>query len=297
MLRPDKFTVGCVSYFTALRAARVPAELHVYGSGGHGGCFDKYPLPDWGRQAARFLRTHKHLDAAAEAAGNDWLAKQEPGVRASAFGHIDTVGGPKAPPRRPAAGKPSPDVTYAVWPEVDRATLAVRRAEKPDGRSVVVVGEPDDAAAGALTRRGVTVFVLRCREAATLADVQRAVSLVRSRAAEFGVDPEWVGVLGVAAGAHPAAARGHRFGERSYPAADAHDRASCRAAFVALVAPAGLAAADGTVVKELTGARPPSCCSTWPGGSPATSSTAIASPASSAPPSPPGRSPPPASGP
>lgn len=280
VLRPDKFTVGCVSYFTALRGAKVPAELHVYESGGHGGVFDKYPLLDWGRQAARFLRNHGFLDATAAESGNGHLAKLEPGVRASEWGHIDRVGGPKAPPR-PAAKLPALPAgladdalgeadkklrerlggkgpVYALWPAgADRATLAVLRPEKPDGRAAVVVGDGADAADAArrVSRLGVTAFVSRCREAATTADVQRAVGLVRSRAAEFGVDPEWVGVVGVAAGGKPAAACGHRYNDRDYKAADAHDRAPCRPAFVALVSPTGLAAKDGSVDKALTGTQ------------------------------------------
>lgn len=58
-----------------------------------------------------------------------------------------------------------------------------------------------------LNEQGVTVFLLKYRLAeyghpAPLRDVLRAVRLVRSRAAEFGVRADRVGVLGQSAGAH-----------------------------------------------------------------------------------------------
>jgi acetyl esterase/lipase len=61
-----------------------------------------------------------------------------------------------------------------------------------------------------LTGLGVTVFVLKYRVApqrhpAPLRDVLRAVRIVRSRAAEWGVDPNRVGVFGSSAGGHVAA--------------------------------------------------------------------------------------------
>jgi acetyl esterase/lipase len=57
---------------------------------------------------------------------------------------------------------------------------------------------------------GVTAFVLRYRlveygHPAPLRDVLRAIRLVRSRAKEFGVNPEQIGVLGASAGGHLAA--------------------------------------------------------------------------------------------
>lgn len=57
---------------------------------------------------------------------------------------------------------------------------------------------------------GVTAFVLRYRlveygHPAPLRDVLRAIRLVRSRAKEFGVNPEKIGVLGASAGGHLAA--------------------------------------------------------------------------------------------
>ena len=76
VVRPDKFSVGCVNYMAAVQG-QGPAELHVFSSGGHGGCFDRYPLLGWGYESARFLRDHEFLDEEAVRAGEAWLRKQE----------------------------------------------------------------------------------------------------------------------------------------------------------------------------------------------------------------------------
>ena len=62
-------------------------------------------------------------------------------------------------------------------------------------------------------------------------DAQRTISLVRSRAAEWGIDPRKIGVLGFSAGGFLAAKTATEFGRRSYRPADAADRQSCRPDF------------------------------------------------------------------
>ena len=67
-----------------------------------------------------------------------------------------------------------------------------------------------------LSTLGVTSFVLKYRMAefghpAPLQDVLRAVRLVRSRAAEFKIDPARIGVMGSSAGGHLAATAGTLF--------------------------------------------------------------------------------------
>jgi acetyl esterase/lipase len=66
-------------------------------------------------------------------------------------------------------------------------------------------------------------------------DGQRAISLTRSRASEWGIDPARIGILGFSAGGHLAARCALGFAERKYPAADAADQASCRPDFAALI--------------------------------------------------------------
>jgi len=70
-----------------------------------------------------------------------------------------------------------------------------------------------------------------------LQDAQRAVSLVRSKAAEWGIDPKRIGILGFSAGGHLTAAAAANFDRRAYDALDDVDRVSCRPDFAVLVYP------------------------------------------------------------
>jgi acetyl esterase/lipase len=79
---------------------------------------------------------------------------------------------------------------------------------------------------------------------AALQDAQRALGLVRSHAAEWGIDPNRIGVLGFSAGAHLAAALSTHFDQRLYPPQDAADKLSCRPDFGVIVYPGYLALAD-----------------------------------------------------
>jgi acetyl esterase/lipase len=61
--------------------------------------------------------------------------------------------------------------------------------------------------------------------------------LIRSRAAEFRIDPARLGVLGFSAGGHLAASLTASFAERVYTPVDAADQQSARPAFSGLVYP------------------------------------------------------------
>jgi len=73
-----------------------------------------------------------------------------------------------------------------------------------------------------------------------LQDAQRAVGLVRFRAAEWRIDPHKIGVLGFSAGGHMVAALSVHFDRRLYPAVDAADRVSCRPDFAVSIYPGHL---------------------------------------------------------
>ena len=79
------------------------------------------------------------------------------------------------------------------------------------------------------------------KSSAALQDAQRAVGLVRQHAAEWGIDPKRIGVLGFSAGAHLAAALSTHFDKRLYDAVDAADQLSCRPDFAVIVYPGYLA--------------------------------------------------------
>lgn len=76
---------------------------------------------------------------------------------------------------------------------------------------------------------------------APLQDVQRALSLVRGRAAEWKIDPKKIGVLGFSAGGHLATMALTAYNEpRTYPAKEEIDGVSCRPDFGILIYPAYL---------------------------------------------------------
>lgn len=82
------------------------------------------------------------------------------------------------------------------------------------------------------------------KSSAALQDAQRAVGMVRQHAAEWGIDPKRVGVLGFSAGAHLSAALSTHYDKRLYDAVDAADQLSCRPDFALIIYPGYLAIAD-----------------------------------------------------
>ena len=100
-----------------------------------------------------------------------------------------------------------------------------------------------------LSDRGVAAFVLKYRlarepgstytvEGTALSDIKRALRLVRSRASEWGVDPERIGVMGFSAGGELAALASTRYDAGTANATDPVDRESSKPAFQALLYPA-----------------------------------------------------------
>ncbi|QDV22156.1 alpha/beta hydrolase [Aureliella helgolandensis] len=73
-----------------------------------------------------------------------------------------------------------------------------------------------------------------------LQDAQRAVSLTRQHAAEWGIDPERIGVLGFSAGGHLSARLSTNYRERAYAPIDETDSIHCRPDFTILIYPAYL---------------------------------------------------------
>jgi acetyl esterase/lipase len=97
--------------------------------------------------------------------------------------------------------------------------------------------------------QGVTGFVLKYRvptrasdpgNSLALMDAQRSVSLVRSRAKEWGLDPGKIGFLGFSAGGHLAARLAASGQDRGYPALEELDRFPSRPDFDILIYPGGL---------------------------------------------------------
>jgi acetyl esterase/lipase len=130
---------------------------------------------------------------------------------------------------------------------VTRPILEICRPERPNGAAIVLtpggayvrLAIDKEGAGGArrFSQAGVTAFVLNYRLPgdgwaagydAPLQDAQRAMRLVRSRAAEWSLDPARIGIMGFSAGGHLAASLLTRFDETLYAPVDAHDAVPAR---------------------------------------------------------------------
>jgi acetyl esterase/lipase len=134
--------------------------------------------------------------------------------------------------------------------DADKPTLTVFRAAGAGPRAAVIVAPGGGYAHLAMTYEGrdvatwlnsvgLTAFVLKYRLTPyhypiELEDAQRAIRLVRSRAAEFGVDPAKIGMMGFSAGGHLTATAGTHFDAGNPAAIDPIDRASSRPDFLIL---------------------------------------------------------------
>src|SRR5688572_33201930 len=81
----------------------------------------------------------------------------------------------------------------------------------------------------------------RGKHDAPLQDAQRAMSLIRQGAEQWGIDPKRIGVLGFSAGGHLAAVLSNGPEERAYPKVDAADEQNFRPNFAVLIYPGNLA--------------------------------------------------------
>lgn len=130
---------------------------------------------------------------------------------------------------------------------IARPRMKVFRPARPNGAallvtpgggySVIVIDWEGYQIAPWLSERGWTVFVLYYRlpgegwanrADVPLADAQRAMRLIRSRAGQYGVDPEKVGALGFSAGGHVCGDLATRFDAKVYAPVDAADRLSAQ---------------------------------------------------------------------
>jgi acetyl esterase/lipase len=82
------------------------------------------------------------------------------------------------------------------------------------------------------------------KSAAALQDAQRAMGLAREHAAEWGIDPHRIGVMGFSAGAHLSAAVSNHYDKRLYDPLDDADKLSCKPDFAVVIYPGYLALAD-----------------------------------------------------
>ena len=139
-------------------------------------------------------------------------------------------------------------------------TVYLPAQENPTGAAVIVVpggghreiwmDHEGHNVARWLNEHGLAAFIVKYRLAHAsgsnytittheLADVQRAIRLVRQRAAEWHIDPARLGVMGFSAGGELAALASLRFDLGRADAPDPIDRQGSRPAFQVLVYPGG----------------------------------------------------------
>lgn len=140
-------------------------------------------------------------------------------------------------------------VTHIAEP---RLTLVPAAIDRPTGTAVIIC--PGGGYSGLSRERegyqyarwlsglGVTSFILTNRvgdfgHPAPLQDVLRAVRLVRSRAAQFKINPDRIGVMGSSAGGHLAASAGTLFDDPDGKTGHALDAVNARPDFLILMYP------------------------------------------------------------
>ena len=156
------------------------------------------------------------------------------------------------PGKRPGLGperRENGRVSQVVDPDL---TVFAPAVDRPNGTAVIICpgggyqylsfDREGEQVARWLSTLGITAFVLkyRMRESghpAPLRDVLRAVRLVRSQAAQLGIRPDRIGVLGSSAGGHLAASAGTLFDHPLGRTGAELDRVSARPDFLMLLYP------------------------------------------------------------
>lgn len=143
---------------------------------------------------------------------------------------------------------------FGAVSNISNPRMRVYRPNLGNGRAVLVCGgggyfriqlwKESTPAARWLQNRGYTVFELIYRlpndgwdAAAPFADAQRAMKIIRTRAAEFNVRPDAIGILGHSAGGHLAGFTALQPERKLYEGTDGHEAASARPDFAALLFP------------------------------------------------------------
>lgn len=147
-----------------------------------------------------------------------------------------------------------PGAGYGAVSNISTPRMRVFRPPTPNGAAVLVAGgggyfriqlwKESTPAAEWLQANGFTVFELIYRlpndgwdSAAPFMDAQRAMKIIRSRSAEFSLDPAKIGIMGFSAGGHLAGFTAYQPARALYAGSDAHEQVSARPDFAVLLFP------------------------------------------------------------
>ena len=171
--------------------------------------------------------------------------------------------GPEVDTTKPGQDGPNPEKYVVRTGNVSHPTLTVYPPPKGKdtgavvlvcpggGYSILALNLEGSEVCHWLNSIGVTAVLLKYRvpartglekHTAALQDAQRALSMIRYHAKEWGIDAKRVGILGFSAGGHLAAAASTNYDKRTYHEVDAADKENCRPDFTVLVYPAYLTA-------------------------------------------------------
>lgn len=153
----------------------------------------------------------------------------------------------------------NPSLTL-FFPAKEKATGAAMIIAPGGGHRFLSIDTEGTNVAEWLNSIGVAAFVLKYRLAREpdstykvadhpFADVQRAVRTVRANAAEWGVNPAKIGVMGFSAGGEVAVMASTRYDAGTSDAADAIERQSSRPDYQILIYP-GIRVENVTVTKD-----------------------------------------------
>ncbi len=169
---------------------------------------------------------------------------------------------------REAAEAPTADAKWIT--NVTRPTISVYRPKPETNTGVALIICPGggywnlawdkegEEVAAWLNSVGITGVVLKYRvprrpgepeplpAPGPLLDAQRTVSLLRSHAAEWGINPNRIGIMGFSAGGHLALMTTLSRDHRAYEPLDDIDHASCQPNFTVLAYPGYILAKPGT---------------------------------------------------
>lgn len=112
------------------------------------------------------------------------------------------------------------------------------------GYNILAIDKEGYEVAEWLNTLGYSAFVLQYRvpkkQEGALQDFQRAFRIIKSKAAEWKMNPDKIGAIGFSAGASLSARASSRYNEKIYPKVDELDELGCRPEFAMLIYPGGL---------------------------------------------------------